>query len=72
LIWANGSTSSPSTSWGEVAFSRKFGFLGEGVDVENAIRTIDDSQSYNGIVGQVPELNYFAQEESLCGSWFLR
>ncbi|OHE90885.1 benzoate 4-monooxygenase cytochrome P450 [Colletotrichum orchidophilum] len=39
---------------GEVAFSRSFGFLAEGRDVEDAIVTIDRSQAYNGIVGQVP------------------
>ena len=44
---------------GEVAFGRKFGFLEEGCDVESAIRVIDDSQWYNGIVGQVPELDHF-------------
>ena len=43
---------------GEVAFSRSFGFLEQGVDVERAIRTIDDSQWYNGIVGQIPELDF--------------
>jgi hypothetical protein len=50
---------------GEVAFSRKFGFLDEGFDVENAIRTIDDSQWYNGIVGQVPELDYLLRKNPL-------
>lgn len=43
---------------GEVAFSRSFGFLAEGRDVDDAIKTIDRSQTYNGIVGQVPELDY--------------
>lgn len=43
---------------GEVAFSRSFGFLAEGRDVDNAIKTIDQSQAYNGIVGQVPELDF--------------
>ncbi|KAF2759869.1 cytochrome P450 [Pseudovirgaria hyperparasitica] len=43
---------------GEVAFSRKFGFLEQGVDVEKAIKTIDDSQWYNGLIGQIPELDY--------------
>ncbi|KAK8017312.1 hypothetical protein PG993_013638 [Apiospora rasikravindrae] len=43
---------------GEVAFSRSFGFLSAGVDVENAIRTIDEMQRYNGIVGQIPEVDY--------------
>ncbi|KAK9781184.1 putative Cytochrome P450 [Seiridium cardinale] len=43
---------------GEVAFSRSFGFLAAGRDVENAIKTIDNSQIYNGIVGNIPELDY--------------
>ncbi|KAL1900637.1 hypothetical protein Sste5346_002362 [Sporothrix stenoceras] len=50
---------------GEVAFSRSFGFLEEGRDVENAIKTIDDSQRYNGIVGQVPELDYILRRNPL-------
>jgi cytochrome P450 len=50
---------------GEVAFSRKFGFLDQGIDVGNAIRTIDDSQRYNGIVGQVPELDYLLRRNPL-------
>jgi hypothetical protein len=50
---------------GEVAFSRSFGFLAEGRDVDNAIRTIDDSQKYNGIVGQVPELDHLLRRNPL-------
>lgn len=50
---------------GEVAFSRSFGFLEQGRDVENAIKTIDDSQRYNGIVGQVPELDYLLRRNPL-------
>ncbi|KAH8880311.1 cytochrome P450 [Thozetella sp. PMI_491] len=50
---------------GEVAFSRSFGFLAEGRDVENAIKTIDNSQTYNGIVGQVPELDHFLRRNPL-------
>lgn len=50
---------------GEVAFSRKFGFLDEGIDVEHAIRTIDDSQRYNGIVGQIPELDQVLRRNPL-------
>lgn len=42
---------------GEVAFSRPFGFLAAGEDVEGAIKAIDSIQTYNGIVGQVPELD---------------
>lgn len=44
---------------GEVAFSKKFGFLEAGYDVDNAIKTIDNSQWYNGIVGQIPVLDHF-------------
>jgi hypothetical protein len=50
---------------GEVAFSSRFGFLDAGVDVENAIRTIDQSQWYNGIVGQIPELDYLLRRNPL-------
>jgi hypothetical protein len=50
---------------GEVAFSRSFGFLAEGRDVENAISTIDQSQTYNGIVGQVPELDHLLRRNPL-------
>ncbi|KAL2130571.1 hypothetical protein VTI74DRAFT_6216 [Chaetomium olivicolor] len=50
---------------GEVAFSRSFGFLREGRDVDRAIRTIDRSQMYNGIVGQVPELDYLLRRNPL-------
>ncbi len=50
---------------GEVAFSRGFGFLEEGRDVDDAIKTIDKSQTYNGIVGQVPELDYLLRRNPL-------
>jgi hypothetical protein len=50
---------------GEVAFSRSFGFLAEGRDVDNAIKTIDDSQKYNGIVGQMPELDHLLRRNPL-------
>jgi cytochrome P450 len=50
---------------GEVAFSSKFGFLEAGVDVDKAIKTIDDSQWYNGIVGQVPFLDHFLRRNPL-------
>ncbi|PSR83762.1 cytochrome P450 [Coniella lustricola] len=43
---------------GEVAFSRSFGFLEQGRDVDGAIHIIDESQRYNGIVGQVPWLDH--------------
>lgn len=50
---------------GEVAFSRKFGFLEQGTDVGGAIRAIDDSQRYNGIVGQVPGLDMLLRRNPL-------
>jgi cytochrome P450 len=50
---------------GEVAFSRKFGFLDHGIDIGKAIQTIDNSQRYNGIVGQVPELDYLLRNNPL-------
>ncbi|AEO60779.1 hypothetical protein MYCTH_2120753 [Thermothelomyces thermophilus ATCC 42464] len=50
---------------GEVAFSRSFGFLEQGKDVDGAIKTIDNSQWYNGVVGQVPELDHFLRRNPL-------
>ncbi|KAK4224636.1 cytochrome P450 [Podospora fimiseda] len=50
---------------GEVAFSRSFGFLDEGRDVDDAIKTIDNSQKYNGIVGQVPEVDFLLRRNPL-------
>jgi len=50
---------------GEVAFSKKFGFLEAGIDVDQAIKTIDNSQWYNGIVGQVPFLDHFLRRNPL-------
>jgi hypothetical protein len=50
---------------GEVAFSRSFGFLAEGKDIDNAIKTIDNSQAYNGIVGQIPEVDLLLRRNPL-------
>jgi cytochrome P450 len=50
---------------GEVAFSNNFGFLDAGIDVDHAIKTIDDSQTYNGIVGQIPILDHFLRRNPL-------
>ncbi|KAK4144487.1 Pisatin demethylase [Dichotomopilus funicola] len=50
---------------GEVGFSRTFGFLREGRDVDGAIRAIDQSQTYNGLVGQIPELDYLLRRNPL-------
>lgn len=50
---------------GEVAFSKKWGFLEQGRDVEGCIRAIDKSQQYNGTVGQLPLLDYFLRRNQL-------
>ncbi|KAI1372747.1 cytochrome P450 [Hypoxylon crocopeplum] len=50
---------------GEVAFGRSFGFLAAGVDKEDAIKTIDNSQKYNGIVGQIPEVDCLLRRNPL-------
>jgi Cytochrome P450 len=50
---------------GMVAFSRQFGFLETGTDVEGAIKTIDDSQWYNGIVGQIPEFDHLLRRNPI-------
>ncbi|ROW17750.1 hypothetical protein VPNG_00689 [Cytospora leucostoma] len=53
---------------GEVAFSRKFGFLEQGRDVDGAIHAIDESQRYSGIVGQVSFLDCLLRRNPL---WML-
>ena len=50
---------------GEIAFSRKFGFLDAGYDLEGAIKTIDDMQWYDGIVGQIPEWDHMFRRNPL-------
>ncbi|KAI7364108.1 GMC oxidoreductase [Hortaea werneckii] len=50
---------------GEVAFSRKFGFLDAGADLEGAIETIDEMQWYDGIVGQIPEWDWVFRRNPL-------
>lgn len=50
---------------GEIAFSRKFGFLEAGYDLEGAIKTIDDVQWYDGIVGQIPEFDWLFRRNPL-------
>lgn len=50
---------------GQVAFSKSFGFLAHGKDVNDTIKTIDDSQTYNGIVGQVPWVDHFLRRNPL-------
>jgi hypothetical protein len=48
-----------------MAFSRNFGFLAAGIDVDGCIKAIDDSQWYNGIIGQVPLLDHFLRRNPL-------
>lgn len=43
---------------GEVAFSKSFGFLEQERDINGAIAFIDGVQQYDGIVGQIPWLDY--------------
>jgi len=43
---------------GRVAFSTTFGFLDQGRDVEDSIAFIDTVQTYDGIIGQIPWLDY--------------
>lgn len=50
---------------GEVAFSRKFGFLAAECDVEGAIKAIDDMQWYDGIIGQIPEWDWVFRRNPL-------
>jgi hypothetical protein len=50
---------------GEIAFSRKFGFLESGYDIEGAIKTIDDVQWYDGIIGQIPEWDFLFRRNPL-------
>ncbi|OCK74147.1 cytochrome P450 oxidoreductase [Lepidopterella palustris CBS 459.81] len=52
---------------GEVAFSVRFGFLAQGKDVGGCIKSIDDIQWYDGIVGQVPPLDYLFRRNPLLG-----
>ena len=50
---------------GEVAFSRRFGFLEQEVDVEGSIANIDDVQWYDGIIGQIPEFDILLRNNPL-------
>jgi hypothetical protein len=50
---------------GEIAFSRKFGFLESGTDLEGAIKTIDEVQRYDGIIGQIPEWDFALRRNPL-------
>ena len=44
---------------GEVAFSRRYGFVETGTDVDGTIKFIDDVQWYDGVMGQIPEFDKF-------------
>jgi len=50
---------------GEVAFSRRFGFLEAEVDIEGSIKNIDDVQWYDGIVGHIPEFDILLRNNPL-------
>lgn len=52
-------------SLGEVAFSTNFGFLDNGMDVNGSIALIDSVQVYDGVVGQIPFLDYFLRRNPL-------
>lgn len=50
---------------GEVAFSRRFGFLEQEIDIEGSIKNIDDVQWYDGIIGQIPEFDILLRNNPL-------
>jgi hypothetical protein len=50
---------------GEVAFSIQFGFLEKECDVGGCIRVIDQIQLYDGLVGQVPPLDYLLRRNPI-------
>ncbi|KAL1623196.1 hypothetical protein SLS54_004683 [Diplodia seriata] len=54
---------------GEVAFGRPWGFLAEGRDVEGCIAAIDESQRYNGAVGQLPPLDWALRRNPVWRAW---
>lgn len=43
---------------GRVAFSSSFGFLEQGRDIDDSIAFIDEVQTYDGLIGQIPWLDY--------------
>lgn len=45
---------------GQVAFSKDFGFLETGIDVDGTIRGVEDTLSYFATIGQVPEYHKLA------------
>jgi hypothetical protein len=55
---------------GEMTFSRRFGFLEQGTDVENMISVVQDSGWYTAVIGQMPWLDYvFAKNPVLPNPW---
>lgn len=50
---------------GVVAFSKIFGFIEQGRDVDGAIEFIDTVQKYDGIVGQIPWLDYILRRSPI-------
>jgi hypothetical protein len=50
---------------GEVAFSKKFGFLDQEIDIEGSIKNIDDVQWYDGIVGIIAEYDILLRNNPL-------
>lgn len=48
-----------------MAFSRHFGFLTSGKDVEGQIKAIDDVQWYDGIIGQIPWTDMWLRQNPL-------
>ncbi|KAI4592526.1 hypothetical protein KJ359_011108 [Pestalotiopsis sp. 9143b] len=44
---------------GKITFSKRFGFLDDGHDIENLIRSLDDFNLYGSLVGIIPEWHRF-------------
>lgn len=50
---------------GEVGFSIRFGFLDTASDVDGCIASIDEIQWYDGVIGQIPPLDYLFRRNPL-------
>lgn len=59
------SLTTPLQVLGEVAFSRRFGFLEKEMDIDGSIKDIDDVQLYDGIVGHIPEFDILLRNNPL-------
>ncbi|KIY01189.1 uncharacterized protein Z520_02741 [Fonsecaea multimorphosa CBS 102226] len=55
---------------GEMTFSSRFGFLEQGRDVGNIIKTLNKSGAYTAIVGQMPWLDYLLAKNRVWGGAF--